>query len=421
MRSLAVFLVVFAAGLDCWPTRAMFMREETKKVPIDRLFTNLHQRLMHNTNDFLVTYHLARLHSMAYATDLVEVNATKDEGNPVFYFPGSDSGVPREIAPPQTPQARQAALNHLTNAILLYERAIVLLKKSTNLDEQRWLILPTELGHAWCLDQAGRLKEALDAYRRTFKIAWKTEVIGEFDLKEWLQERWDDVRSGRNPLHRSQRNYLGPGVCYSEEIIGYMLKRLDPLKDADEIAQLKKNSKTLQGMGRAITPILVPTEPEARLTELVDNNAAVTFDLDGSGLPRKWRWITPKAAWLVFDSDGSGRITSGLQMFGNVTFWIFWKNGYDALSSLDGDGNGILSGSELSGLALWHDRNGNGVSEQGEVRSAADSGITSIRCASEQHSAGIPWNPHGVTFSDGTSRPTYDWIAPSVNEIAERR
>src|SRR6266550_1886855 len=124
MRSLAIFFVVVAVGLECSSSRAMFMLEETRKVPIDRLFTNLNQRLTRNTNDFLVTYHLARLHSMAYATNLVEVNSTKDEASPVYYYPGSDSGVPQEIAPPQTPEARQAALNHLTNAILLYERAI---------------------------------------------------------------------------------------------------------------------------------------------------------------------------------------------------------------------------------------------------------------------------------------------------------
>jgi len=351
---------------------------------------------------------------MAYATNLVAFNSTKDESTPVFYYPGSDSGVPQEIAPPKTPQARQVALNHLTNAILLYERAVLLLKQSTNVNEQRWMVLPTELGHAWCLDQAGRLKEALDAYRKTFKIAWKTEVIGEFDLKEWLQERWEDVRSGRNPLHRSQRNYLGPGVCYSEEIIGYMLKRLDPVKDADEIAQLNKNSKTLQSMGRAITPIVVPLEPEALWTELVDENAGVTFDLDGSGLPRKWGWITPKAAWLVFDADESGRITSGLQMFGSVTFWIFWRDGYEALSSLDDDGDGVLRGAELRGLALWQDRKGDGVSDPGEVCPVGAFGITAISCRAERHSGGMAWNPHGVTFHDAASRPTYDWIAPCL-------
>ena len=82
-----------------------------------------------------------------------------------------------------------------------------------------------------------------------------------------------------------RRHSLGPGVCYSEEIIGYMLKLLDPVKDATEISELKGKQKTLTGMGRAITPILVPLTKGAQLSDLVDANAAVTFDLDGSGLP----------------------------------------------------------------------------------------------------------------------------------------
>ncbi|MBI2928868.1 MAG: tetratricopeptide repeat protein [Verrucomicrobia bacterium] len=366
-----------------------------------------------NTNDFETTYHLARLHSMAYATNLAEVNVTVKEERPVFYFPGSDSGVPQEVRPRQTEEERQAGLRHLTNAIVLYQRAIVLLKKSTNVVEQQWLIVPAELGLAWCLDQAGRRDEALAVYRRTLKIAWKQEVTGDFDLKEWISGVWEDVRAGRNPIHARRRSFIGPGVCYSEEVIGYRLKLLDPFRDASEVAKLKKDQQTLRRMGRAITPVLVPIEPNIPFEQLVDTRARVAFDLDGSGLPRTWGWITPKAAWLVFDSEGSGQITSGLQMFGNVTFWIFWRDGYDALSSLDADGDGLLQNEELQGLALWHDRNGNGTSESGEVRPVKDFGIAAIACTREPTSGGVPWRLHGVCFSDGTSRPTYDWIVPS--------
>jgi hypothetical protein len=145
----------------------------------------------------------------------------------------------------------------------------------------------------------------------------------------------------------------------------------------------------------------------------VDPNARVPFDLDGSGVVRKWGWITPKAAWLVFDPEGRGKITSALQMFGNVTFWIFWRDGYAALSALDDDGDGVLRGPELRGLALWRDRNGNGVSEPGEVLSVEACGIGAISCTSEIHSTGINWNPVGVTFTDGSSTASYDWIAAS--------
>jgi len=404
----ALVALLFGASTS----QAMFLFEETKQVPIERLFANLQQQLARRTNDFEVTYQLARLHSMAFATNLTVFRVTTNNSTPVFYWPGTDSGVPRGVSLPRDPQGRQNAFAHLTNAIALYQRALVLLKKSTNAaSQQRWLILPTELGLAWCLDQAGRRQEALDAYRKTLKIAWKMEVTGDFDLKQWAQDRWNEVRAGKLPTGSSHRSYIGPGVCYSEEVIGYMLKLLDPVKDAKEIAELKDRRQTLQKMGRAVTPMVVPLGASTSLATLVDNGAHVIFDLDGSGITREWGWITPKAAWLVFDGNGDGKITSAIQMFGNVTFWIFWRDGYAALAALDSDGDGVLRGAELRGLALWHDRNSNGVSDPGEVRPVGDYGITGISCTGETHSSGIAWNPSGVSFGGGEVRPTYDWVA----------
>lgn len=396
----------------------MFIDFPTEKVPIARLFTNLQQRLARDTNSFQVTYDLARLHSMAYSTNLFIVNVRTNDDRPEFDYPGYDSGVPRSVHLPTSPEARTQALKHLTNAILLYERAIVLLKKSTNETQSKeWLVLPVELGYAWCLDQAGRRNEALAAYRRILALAWKQEVTGEFSFADWVSGKWEAIKSGNNPFRlKTNRGYLGPGVSYSQEVIGYLLKLLDPVKDTKEIADLKDKEKTLQSLGRMVTPILVPVGMETELEELVDPNAGVTFDLDGSGLALQWGWITPKAAWLVFDADGQGQITSALQMFGSVTFWIFWPDGYEALRSLDDDGDGKLCGAELRGIALWHDRNGNGVSDRGEVRPVAEWGIVAISCASQSHSAAAAWCPRGVTFANGETRPTYDWIAASRGE-----
>jgi hypothetical protein len=89
-------------------------------------------------------------------------------------------------------------------------------------------------------------------------------------------------------------------------------------------------------------------------------------------------------------------------MFGNVTFWIFWRDGYEALRALDDNGDGVLSGAELHGLALWSDVNGNGVSEPGEVIPVEALGIASLSCTSQRHTSGIEWNPAGVGFKDGT-------------------
>lgn len=410
LRSWLVICVIGAVGL----TRAegLPFREETQKVPLGRLFANLEKRLKQNTNDFQAAYGLARLHAMAYATNVTEVDATKED-KPVFGYQLSDSGIPRAVPFFSSAEARRNGRAHLTNAIALYDRAIVLLKNPTNFNEHQWLVLPLELGRAWCLDQAGDRQKAIDAYRRTLKLAWKIEVTGSFDMQQWVKDVWNDVRSGTNPVHGRNRGSLGPGVCFSEETIGYLLKLLDPVIDADEIARLKADKKTLAAMGRAVSPILVGLDPAATFQDLVDPCAAVTFDLDGSGLPRKWGWITPKAAWLVYDSDGTGCISSALQMFGAVTFWIFWQDGYCALESLDEDGDRMLRGSELEGLALWQDNNQDGICDLGEVRSVQSLGIIAISCRSSAHETGIQWNRAGVTFTNGSSLATYDWLAPA--------
>ena len=81
---------------------------------------------------------------------------------------------------------------------------------------------------------------------------------------------------------------------------------------------------------------------------------------------------------LVFDPSHTGKVTSASQLFGNYTFGKQWKDGYDALASLDANHDGKLSGEELASLALWFDANQNGVSEPGEVQTLAQAGVEEI-------------------------------------------
>ena len=423
MRRVVIFLFLQFTLFGLFQAEATFRHFETQTVPIDRLFTNLQQRLTKDTNSFELTYDLARLHAMAYSTNLVSVsviNSALPEFNdrPKFYPSGGDAGVPQTISLAISGPARVQALRHLTNAIQLYERAVFLLKESTNdIRYKEWMVLRLELGYAWCLDQSGSRPTALKVYRKVLALAWKHEVTGDSIFNDWVNGTWRPLPFGNNPpllnADLGEINGLGPGVCISEETIGYLLRLLDPEADSIEIADLKRRQLRLSRGGRSYTPIIVPLEHASVLSDLVDVGAEVRFDLDGSGVQRSWGWITTKAAWLVFDPQGQGRITSGLQMFGNVTFWIFWRDGYAALRSLDNDHDGVLRGDELRGLALWQDLNGNGVSEPGEVRSVTEWGITAISCIGETDASGTVWSPIGVTFGNGQTRPTYDWISPS--------
>lgn len=389
----------------------------TQAVPIDRVLTNLQQRLAKDTNNVETLYDLARVHSMAYSTNLVTVDVGANQ-RPDF---GRLTYVPRQVVTATNLQTKIIAKQHLTNAIGYYQRAATLVMKGTNISANKWLINPIHLGLAWCLDQDGQRQEAIKAYRNALQTAWELEIERAPLLMKQVDLSWDKIRAQQSPFSKPKASLM-PGICFSEEIIGYLLKLLDPVKDAKEIEQLEKDRAMISRMNRAVTPIIVPLEANLPLEKLINPDADVAFDLDGSGFQRHWGWITPKAAWLVFDHDGSGRITSGLQMFGNVTFWIFWRDGYDALSSLDDNGDGRLSGPELNGISLWQDLNGNGIADPGEVRPITDYNVVAIECVSEPHPSGIRFNPRGIVFRDGTSRPTYDWIAPSAGQqITEKR
>jgi hypothetical protein len=331
-------------------------------------------------------YELARVYSIAYAQPPTQFKALKGGERP-FLGNGVASGLPpdrqrfRADGPVDPhPDARaepDVSRKQLESAIEHYREA---LKRKPD-------HLAAQLGLGWCLDKAGDKNGALEAYRKALALAWKQEK----DLESITEVSW------------------------VEEIAGYLLPLLDPVANETETDRIRSYTAAIHRNGRAITPVLVPLAENVPLNELVDNTKAVAFDLDGSGLPRRWGWITPKAAWLVYDPAGKGKITSGLQLFGKVTFWVFWQNGYQALQALDENGDGVLSGHELRGLALWQDRNSNGCSEDGEVFSLESAGVTALSVEWIAHETGIPYNPFGICFQNGSIRPTYDWTAPRAD------
>jgi hypothetical protein len=410
--------------------RALYMQIDIEKVPIERILENLQSKLKLQPDSFDLHYQLARVHAMAAYSEATELPVYKSGqyhiGRVKYSEGGGDNGTPIEWGfkndRGQRPKGSDIGKN--PNPLLVfnetlkhYEAALLLMRKSSDIDNIRGHVQPVQLGFAWCLEKAGLRTQALDLYRQTFYASWQIEISHDFDVQGWksgkilelsdLKPIDEPAAEKRGQIFRS----IGPGICFSEESVNYMLRLLDKQKDATEIGVLNYHKKHLSTMGRKITPILIPLG-DTPFEALVAPDAGVAFDLDGSGLTRHWGWITPKAAWLVFDGKQTGQITSGLQMFGSVTFWIFWRDGYQALGSLDANGDGLLNGTELNGLALWQDINGNGISEPGEVKPIATYGIDQLSCRGEAADPGLRLSRQGVRFKDGSFRPTYDWDSP---------
>jgi hypothetical protein len=118
------------------------------------------------------------------------------------------------------------------------------------------------------------------------------------------------------------------------------------------------------------------------------------FPLEPGKPNRTYVWkASENAPLLVYDPLHRGEITSATQLFGDWTFGgkqfaslaigseaagTKWENGYEPLKTLDRNKDGMLSGAELEPLGLWFDRNRDGVSQQGEVKTVAETGVTKI-------------------------------------------
>ena len=353
---------------------------QIEQVPVSRLIDNLEGRLKTKPDDFEATHNLARLHGMAYAlkTDTAPADKAHPERGP--YWRGNKAIPFSPVVKTSDSEKQKQADAHLLKAKEYYEKAHKL-----NPDDLRaWL------GLAWITEQQGKKQEAIKEYRELLKRAW----IGE------SQER---AISGRS-------------TPVTVEATGYLTPLLDAEKDSAEIANLKARCEKLKALPRRFSPIVIPLRDHLEPAKLEDSSARVAFDADGSGYKRRWTWITKDAAWLVYDPQAKREVTSALQLFGNVTFWLFWENGYQALSALDDNHDGWLTGKELQGLALWHDANGNGICDPGEVKPLSAYGIEGICCRYQidsQHPDRIAWSPVGVRYRDGKTRPTFDLILHS--------
>ena len=364
---LVVFLAATSPAFGRWAGGV-----ETERIPVARLIENLEKIARDNPTSVEAQLNLGRAHGMAYAQKSDPLTVPK------AYHGMQPPAVPfGTVTTAADHTLSTASQTHLEAALKAYRQA-------SELDKDNLVI---QLGLAWLTEQAGRKDDAVRQYRTIAAEAWEKE-------------------KGLTALGFGGQTLTG-------EVASYLVPLLDAEKDKREIETLKDHVATLGRLPYPITPIAVPLADGLTAADLEAPDARVTFDVDGSGLGREWSWITPKAAWLVHDPRRDGRISSGRQLFGNVTFWMFWNNGYAPLAALDDNRDGILTGNELAGLALWRDANGNGVAEPAEVEPLSVYGIVALSCKWQTlngQAEQIAFSPNGVVFQDGKTRPTFDLV-----------
>lgn len=379
----ATLLLALSLGLPLEPANARYASPDLVNVPVARLIKNLDELAKNDLRNVEVRFNLARAHAMAYALRTESAQVWRGRENQGVWFGYDQPNVPFTVKPTGDSAKLKAANVHLAKALERYAEVVELAPDN----------LAGAIGYAWCIEQSGQKRKAVRKYRKVINAAWEKEK----DLK-----------------------YVGVSTV-TTEAAGYLIPLLDKDKDKEEINTLQERIKKLELLPRAISPVVIPLQDRLTARDLEDHSANVAFDADGSGLLKRWTWITKDAGWLVNDPHHTGKVTSALQMFGNVTFWMFWENGYQALAVLDDDRDGKLAGKELEGLAIWQDLNRNGISDRGEVKPLAEWGIVAISCVhvtDRTHPDSIAYSPRGVFFRDGSNRPTYDIILhPAIAKV----
>ncbi len=103
----------------------------------------------------------------------------------------------------------------------------------------------------------------------------------------------------------------------------------------------------------------------------------VSFDINGDGVRENIEWLSGSGDGLLVDDrdGGASKRMNGNRLFGDANGQ--YSSGYEKLSMLDVDGDGVLAGSELDGLKVWQD-NGDARVQSGEMKSLAEVGVDQI-------------------------------------------
>jgi len=441
----------------------------TEDVPVARLVTNLEARIAKNPRDAQAHYVLARVHSMAWAheTETIEIEPPETDAALPTFAPWQSVQRAREVA---VSAPSETAKRHFHRSVSSYRKAAKLDGKASihfmglgymlqdGARYVQWLRTPdgSETKTSLSDEEIARhqalvarltaetkgdrevarrkLIAALPAAATVLRWHLRTEDADErAAVIELLRYHWVDLAAAAyrtahtialpSDLVQEAHGETGDEPLSQESgaaLLAILRTRETSKSIEQEIATLEVVLKKLKALPRWETPIVFPLSGQRPLVDLIHPTRRVDFDLDGDGVAGRWPWVRSDVGILVWDLDGDGIVSSGRDLFGGRTWWIRWPDGYAPLAALDDNADGRLAGDELRGLGVWVDRNGNAISDAGEVQPVTELLIAAISVRSDHEHDGVPATVRGITFSDGATVPTYEWTPQRAASATEK-
>lgn len=191
----------------------------------------------------------------------------------------------------------------------------------------------------------------------------KITAIGEDEAKIYRKCRWFSL------LHF-------PLLLFALYI--FSIKQTGQLGDCPVVVDLNRNGRI---------DITGYTSTQDKLYTLFATGRFVEFDVWGDGHKQRIDWIkgNTDAFIIEWDPQAPKESITGLDLMGPTRVYgdgrtEYFSDGYAKMRSFDDDGDGVLTGRELSKLALWID-DGDAILRADEIKSFEDAGITSISVA----------------------------------------
>jgi len=141
------------------------------------------------------------------------------------------------------------------------------------------------------------------------------------------------------------------------------------------------------GFGTGITgtdPLVLDLDGDGlELTRRDSDN--VYFNLDNDNFSERTAWVSGDDGFLARDLNGNGTIDNIGELFGDAT-----TPGFTALAALDSNSDGKISASDAAfgTLRIWRDVDGDGLTDPGELKTLAETGIAEISLASHAPTEG---------------------------------